>query len=231
MKVVSFHPWQTKPHLPPLCYGYSRRSILLNVPSSEARTFPVKCRARVAQRPRVRHYGVSAAFKVKCINQGLLLLRLTTAQRNDVANPAAGLLIYNTSPGNFEGYAPAVTLDQPTEIAGLITDQNSPTRTTLTLYVGGGLAGTVLATTTQTVTLPDFFSPPLPVSFPLPNVAPTVGQMYTFGLSSTDNSSSTSFACYHANAYSRGTIYYGMPPAVGATANNDLTFTLGFGGQ
>jgi len=203
----------------------------------------------------------SAALDVSSTTQGVLLPRLTTTQRNAIANPVAGLLLYNTSSGKFEGYAPATVLDQPTAAnrdytgptpgasvgqsftapatilntvtyAGLITDQRNATLTTLelTLYTGAGLAGTVLATATQTVTLPDFFSPPLPVTFKLPAVTLTAGQVYTFGLRST-GSTSVSSSNANANAYSGGTVYYGVPPAVGAPANNDLTFTLSFNSQ
>lgn len=170
-------------------------------------------------------------------------------------------MLYNTSTGKFEGYAPATVLDQPTALAksytgptpgysigqsftapatllntvayaGLTTDQRDATSTTLvlTLYTGGGLAGTVLTTATQTVTLPGFFDAPLPITFKLPAVTLTAGQVYTLGLRST---SSTSFGAANANAnvYNGGMIYYGIPPAVGDPANNDLTFTLGFNSQ
>jgi hypothetical protein len=49
--------------------------------------------------------GTSAALEVKSTTQGLLLPRLTTAQRDAISLPSAGLLVYNTSTSKFQGYS------------------------------------------------------------------------------------------------------------------------------
>ena len=49
--------------------------------------------------------GTSAALEVKSTTQGLLLPRLTTAQRDAIPSPIAGLFVYNTSLSKFQGYA------------------------------------------------------------------------------------------------------------------------------
>ncbi|MHA8078560.1 beta strand repeat-containing protein [Aquirufa antheringensis] len=48
--------------------------------------------------------GTSAALEVKSTTQGLLLPRLTTAQRDAIVNPIEGLVLFNTSIGKFQGY-------------------------------------------------------------------------------------------------------------------------------
>ena len=47
----------------------------------------------------------SAKLDVSSTTKGLLLPRLTTTQVNAISNPAAGLLVYNTTTGKFQGYA------------------------------------------------------------------------------------------------------------------------------
>lgn len=47
----------------------------------------------------------SAALEVNSTTGGVLLPRLTTAQRNAISAPTPGLLIYNTDLGKFQGYA------------------------------------------------------------------------------------------------------------------------------
>lgn len=49
--------------------------------------------------------GSSAALEVKSTSQGLLLPRLTTAQRDAIGAAESGLLIYNTTTNKFQGYA------------------------------------------------------------------------------------------------------------------------------
>jgi hypothetical protein len=48
--------------------------------------------------------GSSAALEVKSTTQGLLLPRLTSAQRDAIVNPLEGLILFNTSNGKFQGY-------------------------------------------------------------------------------------------------------------------------------
>jgi hypothetical protein len=44
----------------------------------------------------------SAILDVKSINKGVLIPRMTTTQRNAIASPATGLMIYNTSTNTFQ---------------------------------------------------------------------------------------------------------------------------------
>jgi len=46
----------------------------------------------------------SAKLDVSSTTKGLLIPRLTTTQVNAISNPAAGLLVYNTTTGKFMGY-------------------------------------------------------------------------------------------------------------------------------
>lgn len=47
----------------------------------------------------------SSVLDISSTIKGVLLPRLTTAQRNAISNPATGLLIYETAPVNkFSGY-------------------------------------------------------------------------------------------------------------------------------
>ena len=46
----------------------------------------------------------SSLLELESTNKGLLIPRMTTAQRDVIASPAAGLQIYNTSTGLFNYY-------------------------------------------------------------------------------------------------------------------------------
>lgn len=46
----------------------------------------------------------SAALEVKATNKGLLIPRITTAQRNSIASPAKGLMVYDSSRNNYWYY-------------------------------------------------------------------------------------------------------------------------------
>lgn len=48
----------------------------------------------------------SAVLDLQSTQQGLLLPRLTSVQRNAIVNPVAGLMIYNTDLNCYEGYFP-----------------------------------------------------------------------------------------------------------------------------
>ena len=68
--------------------------------------------------------GTSAALEIKSTSQGLLLPRLTTAQRNAISAPLAGLLIYNSSAGKAQVYteqqgSPATLANPGSSAAGL----------------------------------------------------------------------------------------------------------------
>ena len=71
----------------------------------------------------------SAGLDVNYTNKGFLQPRLTTAQRNAIANPASGLSIYNTSTNCLEAYFPQfgwkkITCDCPAAPANLILAPN-----------------------------------------------------------------------------------------------------------
>lgn len=48
----------------------------------------------------------SSMLEIDATNKGVLFPRMTTTQRNAIANPAAGLIIYNSTTACFEGYFP-----------------------------------------------------------------------------------------------------------------------------
>ena len=48
--------------------------------------------------------SASAALEILSTSKGLLLPRLTTTQRNSIAQPPAGLVIYNTTTSTVQGY-------------------------------------------------------------------------------------------------------------------------------
>lgn len=71
----------------------------------------------------------SAGLDVNYTNKGFLQPRLTTAQRNGIANPASGLSIYNTSTNCLEAYFPQfgwkkIACDCPPGPANLILVPN-----------------------------------------------------------------------------------------------------------
>ncbi|NVO18338.1 MAG: putative metal-binding motif-containing protein [Bacteroidetes bacterium] len=47
----------------------------------------------------------SAMLDVKSTSKGILIPRLTSSQRNAIASPAAGLIVFNTSTGTFDYYS------------------------------------------------------------------------------------------------------------------------------
>lgn len=52
--------------------------------------------------------NASSILELSSNNKGLLITRLTTAQRNAIASPATGLVIFNTDNNNFEYYSGSV---------------------------------------------------------------------------------------------------------------------------
>jgi uncharacterized protein (TIGR02145 family) len=64
----------------------------------------------------------SALFEVQSTDKGLLLPRMTGAQRDGITNPAAGLMIYNTSTGCLEinQGSPSAPLWRPADCRGTV---------------------------------------------------------------------------------------------------------------
>ena len=95
----------------------------------------------------------SAQLEVKSTNKGLLIPRMTTEQMNAISNPAAGLILYNTSTGKFMGYTSTSSTSTSTTENYLqqITKNND--------YFGFGyindfMFGIMKNTTGQTFTVP-----------------------------------------------------------------------------
>ena len=55
--------------------------------------------------------AASAALEVSSTTGGLLLPRMTTAQRDAIGSPAAGLMIFNTTTSKFQGYDGSTWVD------------------------------------------------------------------------------------------------------------------------
>jgi hypothetical protein len=70
----------------------------------------------------------SAALEVAATNKGMLVPRMTTVQRTAIASPATGLLVFDTTLGQFYFYMGAAWTGIPLSIAasnGLATESNS----------------------------------------------------------------------------------------------------------
>lgn len=81
----------------------------------------------------------SAELEVKSIKRGLLIPRLTQAQRNNLdalTPPAAGLMIYNTTTGNFNYFDGAVWLEFYNQLSTGIVDIDADTRVQVQETVG-----------------------------------------------------------------------------------------------
>ena len=83
----------------------------------------------------------SAMLDVKSLSKGLLIPRLTTAQRNGIATPATGLLVFDTSLNGFYYFNGATWINISSgSSSGLLWSYNSPSiyTTSLSDYVGIG---------------------------------------------------------------------------------------------
>lgn len=122
----------------------------------------------------------SAQLDVSSSQKGFLVPRMTTAQRNNIQNPAYGLLIYNTNYGEMQIYNPvpgpsfgnsAASTNNLAFPANAILHSFAPTfagsiasidlnvieintggTLTITIYNSNNGTGTVLATASETVT-------------------------------------------------------------------------------
>lgn len=118
----------------------------------------------------------SAALEISSTSKGILLSRMTTTQRDAISNPAAGLMIYNTTTNNFQVYVvststnlhdvvttPTTTIsvgDQFTRLSQSYTanqsgklkyftfnsDGMAESLIDLNIYQGDGVGGTLLGT-------------------------------------------------------------------------------------
>ena len=62
---------------------------------------------------------VSAELDISSTNGGVLLPRMTTAQRDAIVDPKSGLVVYNTSTSKYQGYiGPELDISQPTNSPG-----------------------------------------------------------------------------------------------------------------
>jgi hypothetical protein len=186
----------------------------------------------------------SAALEISSTNQGLLLPRMTTAQRSSITTPEAGLLIYNTTTNKAQVYSSATTswLDYSTSnnIALAVNSTTSISQTfsaptsesleqirlnvytfpsagsvTATIYDGSGTTGTNLGSTSTSISTTGSVNFTFATPIPV-----TSGSTYTIHLTATGGTS-IQFWADNANPYSSG----GVIGVSGITAW-DLDMTL-----
>lgn len=150
--------------------------------------------------------AANAALEISSTSKGLLLPRMTTTERNAIALPGSGMLIYNTTTNKFQGYtATAGTMlsvaYDGSKWTGIGINTSSPVRQSFTassseylnsvtvkvdntslvsgtvelkIYSGSGVSGTLLATTTASVSAAGYHT------FTLASpIALTSGSVYT----------------------------------------------------
>ena len=66
--------------------------------------FPVCCYAQVGINNDGSSPAASAMLEVKSTSRGLLIPRMTAAQRNNINDPQSGLLIFNSSLNKYQGF-------------------------------------------------------------------------------------------------------------------------------
>ncbi|MDX1410069.1 MAG: hypothetical protein R3330_18090, partial [Saprospiraceae bacterium] len=70
----------------------------------------------------------SAILDVQSTTQGMLVPRMTTAQRTDISSPATGLIVYDSDSGAFWCYAGSNWIKVMMGFTSLITDTDGDTR-------------------------------------------------------------------------------------------------------
>ncbi len=70
----------------------------------------------------------SAMFDVQSTDKGMLIPRLTSAQRNGISSPADGLLVYDITDSDFYFYDGTAWQQQRTELPRLISDTDGSTK-------------------------------------------------------------------------------------------------------
>lgn len=116
----------------------------------------------------------NSALEINSTSGGLMLPRMTTAQRDAISDPKVGLMIFNTDSGDFQGYAGFnngidLTIDDSTFLGNLslagqsftaisnglwteiILDFNTGVTGTLNIYAGNTVTGTPIHTQPYTV--------------------------------------------------------------------------------
>ncbi len=81
----------------------------------------------------------SAALDVTATNKGMLIPRMTTAQRTIIASPATGLLVFDNTTGSFWFYTGAAWTELNSDSQNL---SSSNTASTATVNISGGSATT-----------------------------------------------------------------------------------------
>jgi uncharacterized protein (TIGR02145 family) len=99
MKQITFNNQKTTVHI----HRLSIKSIVLIIIIHYS-LFTIHCFSQVGINATGANPNSSAILDVSGTNKGLLINRMTTAQRNAIVSPANSLLIFNTSTNCFEAY-------------------------------------------------------------------------------------------------------------------------------
>lgn len=105
----------------------------------------------------------SAALEVDSTSKGFLLPRLTTAQRNSIASPSEGLVVYNTDTDNLNFYSGSswkeATIDPTSNglvvrtASGVATSRSVTAGTGISVANGDGVSGNPTVTNTGVTSL------------------------------------------------------------------------------
>ncbi len=92
----------------------------------------------------------SAILDITSTTAGVLLPRMTTAQRNAIVTPKAGLTIYNTTTNKFQGYATAIStlIDQSQTVFNTISSGSTEYGQSFTAGQTGQLVSVEIISTT-----------------------------------------------------------------------------------
>lgn len=86
----------------------------------------------------------SAALEISSTDKGLLIPRMTTAERNAILNPVPGMILYNSTVFKFQGF---IGLPYP----WIVTDPNNTSSSSASIAAGQTVAQTFLAPTTEDI--------------------------------------------------------------------------------
>jgi hypothetical protein len=183
----------------------------------------------------------SSQLDVSSSEKGFLVPRMTTTQRNNISNPANGLLIYNTTDNELQIHKRAVSTFGMNTISGYdiafptnailqsftststgslvsmdlnVTASNIGGTLTITVYNSNNGTGTVLGTASLSVTSAGVKQ----FSFTSPPSITNAG-VYSFTVT-TSGSTSMRLGATNTGVYSGGSMYFGGNP----DAQHDLYF-------